>query len=78
MMELNEAVSTIEYKISTYSTHFDEGFVLKMDIHSGWPPENELQQRLQRQYPFMSIQYHFLDNEVMQLTIQQKSPPSYP
>ncbi|MBS1589456.1 MAG: hypothetical protein JST52_07550 [Bacteroidetes bacterium] len=76
-MELSDAVSTIEYKISTYSTHFNEGFVLKMDIHPGWPSEYELQQKLQRMYPFMSIKYHFLDNEVMQLSIQKITPSSF-
>ena len=71
-MDLAQAAASVEYKIATESSSFEEGRTIKMDINNGWPPVHDLSALLSRKYPWISLEYDHQPNDMVQLVIVNK------
>ena len=70
-MDIEKALAAVEYKLATDSDCFESGRIIRMDIHSGWPPATELADALARRQPFVSLYYEHQANEKVQLVLQK-------
>lgn len=69
-MDLARALDNIEYKIATESDNFQAQRTLKMAVTNDWPSIAELNDALQRRFPYISLRYDQQPNDVVELVIE--------